>query len=88
MNVDLIAEPAACIFLNSAENLLWICLQLVDGIGIGRVEWKGDHRLLFAEVDADHTVVIGYLSRKQLTVVFRTVVGLVVAAHLIVGDPD
>ena len=52
------------------------------------MERQGDHRLLLAEVDADHAVVVCHLAGTQFFVVLGAVVDFVVVADFVVGDPD
>ena len=60
----------------------------MDSVGVGWVERKGDHGLLLGEVDADHRVVVGDLTRLEFLVGLRTLVHPVVLLNLLVGNPD
>ena len=63
MYVDLRAETLLGVFLDALQDADGVGLQLVDGHSIRRVERQSNHGLLCGEVDADHSIVVGYLAR-------------------------
>ncbi len=87
VNLHLVAEALASVFLDSLENFDGVGLQLVDGEGVAGVERKGNHRLLLAQVDANHCVVVSHLARLEHLEVLRALVDFVVVLNLIVGNP-
>ncbi len=84
----LVAETLAGVLLDLAENLGRIGLELMDGIGVGRMERKSDHALLSGEVDLDHAVVVCDLAGLEFFVGVGAAVHLVVFLDFLVGDPD
>ena len=94
---DLVGEPghgvlfvhhAARFLFHLGQQLLRVLAELADGIGIGGVEGQRDHGLDGAQIHLDKAVVHGALLRVQLAERLGALVGLVPAAHLLVGLPD
>ncbi len=85
---DLVAETLLGVFLDLLQDSDRVCLELVYRVGVGRVERKGDHRLLLREVDPDHRIVVGDLARLEFLVGIRTLVHVVVLLDLFIRDPD
>ncbi len=88
VDLDLVAEALAGVFLDPLEDLDRIGLELMDGVGVGRVERKGDHALLGGQVDADHAVVVRDLAGLQFLIRLGTLVEFEVLLDRLVGDPD
>ena len=88
VHLDLVAEALAGVFLDLLEDAFRIGLELVDRVGVRRVEREGDHALLGAQVDADHAVVVRDLAGLELLVGLGTLVDVEVFLDLLVGDPD
>ena len=86
--LNLVAEALLGVFLDLAQDLGGIGLQLVDGEGVAGVVGKSDHTLLSAQVDLDHAVVVCHLTGLEHAEVLGTLVNLVVVLHLVVGYPD
>ena len=88
VHLHLVAVAFACVFFHLAQDAFRFGLQFVNGIGVGGVEGQGNHRLLRAQVDTDHAVVVSHLARAEFAVVLGAVVQLIVVAHLLVCRPD
>ncbi len=49
--------------LTVVEDIQKVRIQLLDGVGVARVERHRDHRLYLAQIDFDAAVIVGDLSR-------------------------
>ena len=76
------------LLLDSVEDVPGVFLQLMDGVGVGRVHGHGDGALHRGEIHIDAAVIVSDLGGIELLVGLGSAVGDKVALGLLVRDPD
>ena len=71
-----------------AQDVAEICIQLVNLIGMRRMERQRDHRLDGAQVNINHAVVICDICRIQFLVCVRSAVHGEELLGVLIGAPD
>ena len=84
----LAADQLLHILLAGVEDVLQICVQLLNGKGIGGVHGQGDHGTDGRKIHLHHAVVVGKVCRCQLFVVRCTAVHCQKTLGGLIGLPD
>ena len=81
-------ETALSVRLNLREDLVGVLQELVDGVGVGRMEGQGNHGLYLVQLNVNHPVVPGHIAGFQGLVVLGPLMGFIEAFRDLVGLPD
>ena len=76
------------LLLNIMQNILQICIQLIDRIYIAWMERHCDHRLDLTQVHINHSVIISNSSRVQLFILLASSMDIIKFPDLLICSPD